>query len=351
MKRLLSIIGWLWLFLGPLLVPAVHGQSDVSFGVFSLFHPSELLLEPAGTPPISVHIGNRDLLVNGEPGHRRLIIHADGDSVEIHGAAADRCMAKARDGAPVRFSLSVPGRIRRIYEGKLTIIAHNGILMPVIAIDREVAVATIVASEMPTNAPLEALKAQAVVTRSFLAAGPRHRAFDFCDTTHCQFLRSTDDITDRVRQAVAATSSMVLLWRERPVAALYSSRCGGQTHSLADLGMNPHGSYPYYAVQCPWCREHPVQWQTRLNRTIPPPQPSNESARIAFARQWGWSALPGSTFTATQDSAGSLVEGHSIGHSLGLCQFGAIGLASSGADFRSILAHYFPNSQIAQPPQ
>ena len=349
MKRMPAITQWLWLCLGLLIGPAVHGQSN-SFGVFSLFHPHELLLEPAGNQPVSVHIGNRNLLLNGEPGHRQLTIRADGDSVEIDGDAMARCTASARDGSPIRFRLSVPGRIRRVYEGNLTVIAHSGILAPAIAIDREAAVATIVASEMPADAPLEALKAQAVVTRSFLAAGPRHGDFDFCDTTHCQFLRSTDDVTDRVRQAVTATSGMVLFWQQHPIATLYSSRCGGQTHSLGDLGMNPRGSYPYYAVQCAWCRAHPIHWQTRLDRATSPPQPSNESARIAFVRQWGWSALPGSSFTATQDSEGSVIEGHSIGHSLGLCQFGAIGLASSGADFRSILVHYFPNAQMAQLP-
>ena len=57
--------------------------------------------------------------------------------------------------------------------------------------------------------------------------------------------------------------------------------------------------------------------------------------------------MPGSALTITQDSAGSPIESHSVGHSLGLCQFGASGLASSGADFRVFLGHSFPNSQIA----
>jgi peptidoglycan hydrolase-like amidase len=40
------------------------------------------------------------------------------------------------------------------------------------------------------GAPFEALKAQAVVTRSsYVSARNRHPLFDFCDTTHCQFLR------------------------------------------------------------------------------------------------------------------------------------------------------------------
>jgi stage II sporulation protein D len=348
MKRLVAIAGcafFLFLF-----VPAAHGQNEISFGVFSLFHPKELLVEPAGTQPISIHIGGRELLLNGEPGRRRLLVRANGGAITVNDATADRCTAEARDGASVRFRLSVPGRIDRVYQGKLTISANREILVPVIAIDREAAVASIVASEMPLDAPLEALKAQAVVTRSFLAAGPRHRDFNFCDTTHCQYLRSPDDVSAHVRQAVTATQGLVLSWQGRTIPALYSSRCGGRTSGLAEVGMSPRGGYPYYAVECRWCREHPVRWQTRLKPDATLPPVSNESRRLAFVRQWGWSALPGSTFTTKQDSAELIVEGHSIGHSIGMCQFGAIGLASAGADFRSILAHYFPNSQLAQPP-
>jgi stage II sporulation protein D len=201
---------------------------------------------------------------------------------------------------------------------------------------------------MPIDAPLEALKAQAVVTRSFLAAGPRHRDFDFCDTTHCQFLRSPDDVNARVAQAVASTHSLVLSWHNQTLSALYSSRCGGQTRSLSDVGMKVNDAYPYYSVQCRWCRDHPVRWKSRLDPSARAPQSSNESARIAYVRLTGWSALPGSNFIVSHDAGGSVLDGKSIGHSLGLCQFGAIGLAASGADFRSILAHYYPNTDVTQ---
>lgn len=345
MRRSASIL----LFL-LLLVPAARAQTEIRFGVLGLFHPKELMLEPAGPQALSIHVSGKTLILNGEPQHRRLFMRAIGDDVIFPGASAPLCTAESRDGSPARFRLSIPGKIHRVYEGKLTVTAHRGVLTIIVAIDRERAVSSIVASEMPSDAPLEALKAQAVVTRSFLAAGSRHRDFDFCDTTHCQFLRSPDDVSPRVLQAVEATRSLVLSWHDQTIPALYSSRCGGQTRSLADVGMNPHTGYPYYSVKCQWCREHPVQWQSRPNPDALPPQPSHESARIAYVRQWGWSALPGSSFTAKRDAGELLIEGHSIGHGLGMCQLGAIGLATSGADFRSILAHYYPNSTLTQLP-
>jgi peptidoglycan hydrolase-like amidase len=329
-----------------LIAPALSAQDEITFGVLGLFHPRQLVLEPDDIQPLSIRAAEQDFTLNGEPGRSRLVLRAEGDKVIAHNLSASRFTVAARDGAPVRFRLSVPAKIHRFYIGKLTITAHGGVLTAIITMDCESAVASIVAAEMPADAPLEALKAQAVVTRSFLAAGPRHQEFDFCDTTHCQFLRSPDDVTPRTRQAVVATRGLVLAWHGQTIATLYSSRCGGQTHSLTDVGLHSRDGYPYYSVNCQWCRKHPIHWQSRLQTSISPPRPSNESLRIAYARQWGWSALPGSAFTETRDSDGVLIEGHSIGHSIGMCQFGAMGLAASGADFRSVLAHYYPNADV-----
>ena len=56
--------------------------------------------------------------------------------------------------------------------------------------------------------------------------------------------------------------------------------------------------------------------------------------------------MPGNRFAVENDPNGLSIHGKSIGHGLGLCQLGAIGMASAGADFRSILAHFYPNSEL-----
>jgi stage II sporulation protein D len=212
--------------------------------------------------------------------------------------------------------------------------------------DRETAVASIVAAEMTADAPIEALKAQAVATRSFLLAGSgRHTGFDFCDTTHCQFLRSPPATASAAARATRATEGLVLEYDQKPLAAMYASRCGGRTHSLSELGMGGKGGYPYFAVSCAACRRYPLRWQSHIP-TGPEPKAGNEAARLATARQWGWGALPGNDFRATRDGDGWRVEGQGVGHGVGLCQFGAEGMARGGAGFRAILAHYFPNTSV-----
>jgi len=292
----------------------------------------------------------RSLVLNGEADKHRMLLHASDDRILVDDEPTSTLLFSARDGSATHFQLRISGKLQRIYEGTLEITASHGELFAVVSMERETAVATIVASEMPADAPIEALKAQAVVTRSFLSAGSRHREFDFCDTTHCQYLRSPDEISSRVNAAVQATDGLVLNWHRHVIAAMYSSRCGGQTRSLQESGMRPGDGYPYYPAVCAWCRKHPTTWETRLPAGALPPEPASESSRIARARQWGWGALPGSQFSVKQDADGTLIRGHSIGHGLGLCQFGAAGMAVEGADFRSILAHYYPNSQLAKMP-
>ena len=326
-----------------------YAQTEVRFGVFGLFHPNTLTLQAVGDGVVSVQGSNKTFVLS-TPERRQIVLRADGDRVLAQGRPARQWAATARDGSRVRFQLSVPAKIHRIYEGKLIVTAHHGELIPVVTMDVETAVVSIVAAEMPVGAPVEALKAQAVATRSFLASGSRHTEFDFCDTTHCQYLRSPEDASARVTEAVRATRGMILAYQQQPLPAMYASRCGGQTHTLQQLGMNSGSGYPYYAVRCDWCRQHPVRWQTRIENNGDIPRAGNEPARIAQARQWGWSALPGNTFTVKKEEHGLLITVQNVGHGVGLCQFGAIGMAAAGADYQSILAHYYPNTELIRQP-
>jgi stage II sporulation protein D len=355
MRRILR--GYLWPGLPFLLLFASPStaQQELRFGVLGLFHPKELILQPEGSQVLSVAAQgvaeNPPLVLNGEPGHRQIVFRAEDERVVIGSHSARSWTVAARDGGAVAFRLSVPGRFHRVYRGRLAIQARKGELLAVVTMDRETAVASIVAAEMAESAPMEALKAQAVATRSFLAAGPRHPDFDFCDTTHCQFLKSPPPLSSRVASAVEATRGLVLAYRGKPLAAMYSSRCGGQTRTLRDVGlhdvgMEPGDAYPYYSVPCQWCLRHPISWQSRIGASEQPPKPGDERRRIAEARQWGWSAIPGSDFTATADGEGWRLEGHSVGHGVGMCQFGANGMAVAGAGFREILSHYYPNTQL-----
>ena len=257
----------------------------VQIGVFSLFHPTELRLSPVSTALLITTNDSRVVLEGRQS--RAISLARISSAVRV----------SALDGSDTDFRISIPGKIERRFHGTLTIQAGDHKLVPVVAMDREIAVASVVAAEMPPGTPLEALKAQAVIARAyFAAAGRRHAAFDFCDSTHCQFLREPPEPGSDAFLAANETRGLILAYLGRPFAPLYSAACGGQTRALESEGPD----YQYRSVPCDFCRRN----------------------------------APG----AVQ------------GHQLGLCQKGAAGMASAGAGFREILEHYYPGTFLLLPP-
>ena len=249
----------------------------VHIGVFGLFHPHDLELKPAPGQVLVVETGGQTQTL--ESGH----------ALRLHGPAH----ATGRGGAPAVFVLSVPGRIRREFAGRLEVSIKNGELVPVVEMDRERALATILAAELPPM-PLEAVKAQAVAARSFLSAGAHHQGFDFCDTTHCQVLRDPPRADSSSIRAADQTRGLVLTYNGHILAALYSANCGGHTRDLTQAGWNADPSgYPYFGVSC-------------------------------------------------------LRGGAVAGHQIGLCQSGAADMARLGSSFGDILAHFYPAAALTR---
>jgi peptidoglycan hydrolase-like amidase len=261
-------------FLWCLAAAGAAGE-EVRIGVFGLFRPSILTVAPHRGATLKVTSGAGTFTISGASRH------------ELRGPA----QVTGVDGGAADFVLAVPGRIERQYRGVLSVKADGDVLVAVVTMDRETAVASVIAAESPPGAGIQALKAQAVAARSFYAAaGDRHRGLAFCDTTHCQFLREPPAAATVFEKAGRETAGLLLRYRGAPVEALYSASCGGRTKTLAEAGLSP-GPYPYVAVDCP-------------------------------------------------------CHGASRGHGVGLCQEGAARLAARGLFFREILRHYFPGAVV-----
>jgi peptidoglycan hydrolase-like amidase len=254
----------------------------VAIGVFGLFHPAEFDVRPAHGGAIVVERGGVRETLEGAHSSR------------IRSAAR----VTARGGGPGEFVLSVPGRIHREFHGSLEVRPKGAELLAIVEMDRETAVASIVAAELPANTPIAALEAQAVAARSFLTASrQRHEGFDFCDSTHCQFLREPPPTGSAAARAAEQTRGLAMAYQGRVFAALYSADCGGHTRALADAewkGPEPRpDDYPYFAVECPRRKVGPI-----------------------------------------------------AGHGVGLCQAGAAEMARTGASFREILSRFYPATTL-----
>ena len=155
----------------------------------------------------------------------------------------------------------LPGKLRRTVRGELTVSSRpRGALNVVLTTEREAVVASVVAAETEARTP-EALKALAVVVRTFMLSHPNRHAddgFDFCDTTHCQLYRGESDLAAEVARpavasAVAATMGEHLVFEGHVVEAYFTASCGGLT-ATPPMVWGGACNYPYTRLRCDWCR-------------------------------------------------------------------------------------------------
>ena len=330
-------------------LPLASASETVRIGVFSLFRPAELAVQAAFGFTLVVEIGgSRFSVADRETVRLRL----SGSDVEcdVVGTTVRAQRVRVRVHGPgAQFRLSVPGKIDRLYQGELEVHPSEETLGAVVVMDVETAVASAVAAENQPGTPPEALRAQAVASRSFLLANRnRHRGFDLCDTTHCQFLKQPPAADSPAAEAAQTTRGLVLRYRKRIVGAMFFGGCGGKTFSPREVGMEP-GNYPFHAVACPPCLRNPHGWQRRIARADAEPllrAGKSETARIALVRKLGWNAVPGNAYSARSEGEIISLKGSGAGHGVGLCQPGAAGLARQGMSFTEILRHYFPDTTI-----
>jgi stage II sporulation protein D len=265
--------------------------------------------------------------------------------------SASAIHVSSRNHVPASFVLEVPGKIRRVYSGALDVSVDSGVLLPIVTMDLETAVASVVQAESDPGTPIEALKAQAIAARSYFSAGfpairGRHHHTNFCDTTHCQFLREPPAPNSPAAAATVSTRGLVLAYEDRPFTAMYTSSCGGRTRTPAEIGLSDR-DYPYFSVACSSCARNPYRWSRRLSREDAAGlQASSETSRLRIDRRLGWDAVPSNNFTVHAEEQGVRLQGTGQGHGVGMCQNGARAMAEHGASFHDILQHYYPNTQL-----
>ena len=254
-----------------------------------------------------------------------------------------------------------------------------------------------------------AVAAQAVAARSYAyvrITGGQARAYDVVATVQDQVYGGADAETPIADAAVWATRGLVLTYDGRLVNAPYHSTCGGSTAEVTEVWYRSRdepylrrvsdrigGSDRFYCDPSPRFR-----WSKTLERTtlatalerylaqyvnVPGGQvgaprtlevqsktASGRVAALAVRTDRGRFLLRGndvrfvmrvpngeilnSTYFSVRterDAAGRLAratfDGGGYGHGIGMCQWGAIGRARAGHDFRSILSTYYPGTSLA----
>ncbi len=378
--------------------------SSLRLGLFSLFQPQQLTIRLTSSTPVLLSAGNlRDMPVTGEA---TIHLRKAGRQINLTISDAYGRVKQSTNAAEVRlfaaqpptFTVTVPGKISRKVRGNLRITApqreQTAALQLVLTAEREAVVASIVAAETSGVHQPEALKAVAVVVRTYLQAHQsRHAAegFDFCDTTHCQFYRGEDDLANEttsrpVTDAVTATAGEVLRFNSQLVEGFYTAVCGGLTASPeAVWGGATASQYPYKRVACTWCSASPYhRWQREVAvaslrqslavlRQTPLSQAlsisiqkypasevveaviiqdstyrisvSGDKFRRLVGRKIGWNRILSPTFTVERRGNFFVFRGRGFGSQVGLCIAGTISQAQAGRTYREILNFYYPQTE------
>jgi stage II sporulation protein D len=297
----------------------------------------------------------------------------------------------------------------RRYRGALTIQRGSAGVTVVNRAPMEAYLQSVVALELGFRAPSdrEAVKAQAVAARSFaLRYRGRREAlgFDVFATDADQVYGGIEAELPEVAEAVQLTAGEVLTYDGRPIEALFHSTCGWSTESNEQVFQNrapvPYlravsdrfgdGERDFYCAISPrfrWREEwdgdglNAILARTlpavlsgasaigrvtdiRAGRTTPTgrvyelivsttsgtytvgPGRIREALRPALDRQL-WSSMFQLHVEKDGDRVTKVVAaGAGYGHGVGMCQFGAVGRARAGADYRSILATYYHGTTL-----
>ena len=355
--------------------------------------------EASGVPVGSIPAGVRwTIIPDSADGSRLRLVKPDGSRTESYRSIAVVNVTEDR---------FVVANGRR-YRGRIHVGAVRGGITVVNRVGLESYVAGVVGPEIGARRPNEeaAVLAQAVVSRSF-ALKNRSRweslGFDaFADTRDQVYLGVAVE-TPQVWDAVRKTAGQVLRYDGDVIDAYFHSTCGfstaGVEEAFATARSRPYlravsdesGGGHYYCDISPRFRWR-EEWdgptlRAILSRTLPGVTPlsgdglqpirdvtvsrTTRSGRVGELRivfERGDIRIPGpdvrtvlrpeaertlysAAFQLTVTKSGGQVTrlvaaGAGSGHGVGMCQWGAIGRARAGQDYRAILSTYFPGTKI-----
>jgi len=199
--------------------------------------PVRVLLQPVD-PYIRVRgatsVGGRSL----KPGTMYIAKRSGGGIVVTN----SRGRRVGRFGSVIRFRSSDPMRLMGpalnsvtsgLYRGSIEVRVDSGGVTSINELDMDSYIRGVVAGEMPSSWPLEALKVQAVAARTYaLATRKTSGVFDQYPDTRSQVYRGVTGESVRSDAAVRATGGRIVTYAGTPAVTYYFSTSGGHTENI-----------------------------------------------------------------------------------------------------------------------
>ncbi len=286
------------------------------------------------------------------------------------------------------------GTSSKRYRGGLDFCLEEGKLTAVNVLNIEDYLRGVVPSEMPSDWPAEALKAQAVAARNYALQSietTRGDTFNVYNTMTSQVYGGYDAETAAANKAVEGTRSVVMLSGGKTVSAFFHSSSGGFTENSEDVWTgrlsyirSKEDPYDKNSKHYNWeVTYSAVQLRDKLAAAgykfskvtdVIEVERTSSGARVMELAVKGVGAdgkslrveiknadkvraalgLKSSLFKFTNkyDRSKNLTEinitGSGWGHGLGMSQYGARGMAQEDFDYKEILKYYYSGIKFAE---
>jgi stage II sporulation protein D len=262
------------------------------------------------------------------------------------------------------------------YSGEIEIWKGKSGLYLINELQLERYVKSVVSSEIGLNWDIEALKVQAVISRTYALykiSLNNNVNYDITSTVLHQVYKGTT-FDQKISSAVKKTLGEVLTYNGKLIESLYHSTCGGRTENPEEVFST---SYPYLkSVESDYCKISPYWiWERKIpieeienklnisginelaissyttTNRVKTLEITHRTGKLLIKaselrKTLGWKRLPSTKFTVTRDKSYIIFEGKGYGHGVGLCQWSALGMARSGMNYKEILAYYYPGTTI-----
>ena len=241
----------------------------------------------------------------------------------------------------------------------------------------------VVAGEMPATFELEALKAQAVASRSYAMyqmTATKDKDYDVTNTTQNQVYLTDEELKtnwkdeynqkmNKIKTAIQETTGEYLTYNGQIVNAMFFSTSTGKTENSEEVFVS---ALPYLrSVDSKWDEESPAftdtytfdlkDFYTKLNL------PYNENLNIEITEKTSTGrikkikinnqelngrdiatklSLRSNYFEIIQNENKITINTKGFGHGVGMSQYGANGMAKEGYKYDQILKHYYQNTEI-----
>ncbi|WP_300667153.1 SpoIID/LytB domain-containing protein [Desulfoluna sp.] len=284
-------------------------------------------------------------------------------------------------------SVQTPGRLPRVdghaYRGEVTLWPEEKGISVVNTLAIEPYLYGVLPKEMSPLWPEEALKAQAIASRTYtyhtLLNRKGHPRFDLEATTAFQVYGGADAETPETTRPVDLTRGRYLAFQGLPIIACFHANSGGMTESADAVWgaalpylQGVKDSFSRLAPEACWKKELKKDTMVRrlwakgyrpggiISLTTADPSPSGRTGQVIistsrgrleltgneFRQAMGPTVIKSAWFTATRQKKGYLFEGCGYGHGVGMSQWGARKMATSGFTCDTILHHYYKNVSL-----